>query len=50
MKELYYLPDDIGESKNIYAKRPDVIKRFTNAATALDADLGKNTRPVAQLP
>jgi arylsulfatase A-like enzyme len=49
VKELYYLPDDIGEKDNIYASRPDVVKRLKEAAMAFDADLLKKLRPPGQI-
>ena len=49
VKELYFLPDDIDESENIYEKRPDVVKRLMAAAEAFDAALLENSRPVAQI-
>ncbi len=50
VKALYYLPDDIDESENIYEKRPDVVKRLTAAALAFDDNLTRNSRPVTQVP
>jgi len=50
VKELYFLPEDIDESDNIYTKRPDVVRRLTEAAEAFDGELAKNIRPVAKIP
>jgi arylsulfatase A len=50
VKELYFLPDDIDESDNLYTKRPDVVKRLTEAAKAFDAELIKKSRPLGQVP
>jgi arylsulfatase A len=50
VKELYFLPDDIAEKNNLYEKRPDVVKRLREAAAAFDANLIKNSRPIAHVP
>lgn len=41
-KQLYNLADDIGESTNVAAAHPDVVKRLQNLASAMDNDLGIN--------
>jgi len=41
--ELYDLASDIGESKNIAAAHPDVVKRLQAVADATESDLGKMT-------
>ena len=48
VKELYYLPDDIGEKDNLYEKRPGVVKRLRTAASAFDEELIKHSRPVGR--
>ena len=50
VKELYFLPDDVDESDNIYTERPDVVKRLSAAASSFDAELAKNSRPVGKAP
>ena len=50
VKELYYLPDDVDESDNLYAERPDVVERLRAAASAFDAELAKNSRPAGRVP
>lgn len=50
VSELYFLPDDIDESDNLYAKMPEVVDRLKAAAAAFDADLMKDTRPVGRVP
>jgi arylsulfatase A len=46
--ELYYLPDDIGESVDLYSLNPDVVKRLREVADAFDAELTENVRPVGR--
>ena len=41
--ELYDLASDIGESKNLAAAHPDVVKRLQAIADATESDLGKTT-------
>jgi arylsulfatase A len=38
--KLYNLDDDIGESKDVAAKHPDVVKRLQALVAKMDADLG----------
>jgi len=45
VKELYYLPDDIDETDNIYSKKPEIVARLKDAASAFDTELVKNSRP-----
>jgi hypothetical protein len=49
VKKLYYLPEDIDENYNIYVERPEVVDRLQAAASAFDADLVKNSRPVGRV-
>lgn len=50
VKELYYLPDDIDETDNLYEKKPEVVNRLKSAASAFDTDLTANSRPVGKVP
>jgi hypothetical protein len=43
--ELYDLREDIGESKDLSADRPEIVSRLRKAADAYDADLKANSRP-----
>ncbi len=55
--ELYNLESDIGESKNLYDERPDVVERLQNAAATMRERLGddrlgiegKECRPVGRV-
>lgn len=38
--ELYNLKDDVGESKNVAASHPDIVRRLTELAELARADLG----------
>lgn len=38
--ELYNLKDDVGESKNVAASHPDIVRRLTDLAELARADLG----------
>ena len=44
--ELYYLPDDISESVNLYSLNADIVERLREAAEAFDAEVTANARPV----
>lgn len=46
VKELYYLPDDIGESDNVYSQYPDVVERLRAASEAFDREVTMNSRPM----
>jgi arylsulfatase A-like enzyme len=47
--ELYYLPDDIGESDNVFLLNPDVVDRLERAANEFDEEVTANARPVGQV-
>lgn len=38
--ELYHLGDDIGETKNVFAANPDVVRRLQGMVEAMRGDLG----------
>jgi len=40
MRELYDLVDDIGEERNVYDERPEIVKELEAVAAAARADLG----------
>jgi hypothetical protein len=46
VRELYFLPEDISESRDLFADRPDVVARLAAAAEAFDAEITANARPV----
>jgi arylsulfatase A-like enzyme len=48
VEELYYLPDDMSESTNLYSLNPDVVGRLQEAAEAFDAEVTANARPVGE--
>src|SRR5690606_1444747 len=39
-KQLYHLGDDIGESKDLAADRPEIVAKLQTLADAMDDDLG----------
>ncbi|MBL8212887.1 MAG: sulfatase [Bryobacterales bacterium] len=43
--ELYNLADDIGETRNVAAQHPDIVKRLTARLEAHRADLGDGDQP-----
>ena len=43
---LYNLEEDLGEKKNVAAKRPGVVKRLKGYMNEFERDLKKNSRPV----
>ena len=45
---LFDLDADPGETTNLAEQYPDVVSQLTEAATAFDADLKRNARPVGQ--
>jgi len=45
--ELYHLSDDIGETRNLAAERPDVVRRLLKLAECAREDLGDLNRPGA---
>jgi len=44
-KELYNLEEDIGETRNLAASNPEVVKRLSDYLAAFKEDLAKNKRP-----
>jgi arylsulfatase A-like enzyme len=44
--ELYRLANDIGETTNVAAKHPDVVKRLTGCLDEFEAEIRRNSRPV----
>lgn len=46
--EMYQLHDDIGESKDVAAKHPDVVARLKPMFAAFERDLAANSRPVGE--
>jgi hypothetical protein len=47
--ELYYLPDDIRESVNLYSVNADIVERLRGAAEAFDVEVTANARPVGEV-
>ncbi|GHC08287.1 sulfatase family protein [Cerasicoccus arenae] len=55
--ELYNLREDIGESKNVFAKHPEVVARLMKLVDACRADIGdsavgitgQNNRPIGRI-
>ena len=45
---LFDLDADPGETTDLVAQYPDVVSQLTEAATAFDADIKSNERPVGQ--
>jgi len=43
---LYNLADDIGESRNVAAKHPEVVARLKRYLDEFEVDIRKNSRPV----
>jgi arylsulfatase A-like enzyme len=48
VEELYYLPDDIRESVNLYSLNADIVERLRGAVEAFDAEVTANARPVGE--
>jgi len=48
VKKLYFLPDDPGESTNLYAGRRELVERLRQAAAAFDREVTANMRPVGE--
>ncbi len=44
--KLYHLGNDIGESRNVAAKHPDVVQRLNRYLDAFEEEIKKNARPV----
>jgi len=44
--QLYHLADDIGESKNVAAQHPEIVKRLIGVMVEFEADIRANSRPV----
>ena len=44
-RELYNLEEDVGETKNLAADNPEVVKRLSGYLAAYKEDLAKNKRP-----
>ena len=49
-KELYNLEEDVGETKNLAASNPEVVKRLSGYLAAYKEDLAKNSRPAGGPP
>jgi hypothetical protein len=47
IKGLCCLPDDIDDSNNIYAEKPEAVRRLR--AAAFDAELTKKSPPAGQV-
>jgi arylsulfatase A len=47
---LFDLDADPGETTNLAAQHPDLVLQLTEAATAFDADIKLNQRPIGQRP
>ena len=45
---LYNLEEDLGEKKNVAAKRPGVVKRLKGYMNEFERDLKKNSRPIGK--
>jgi len=50
VEELYFLGEDISESSDLFADRPDEVSRLRAAAAAFDAEITENARPVGEAP
>jgi arylsulfatase A len=48
VEELYFLAEDIAESRDLFRERPDVVNRLREAAEAFDAEITANARPVGE--
>ena len=48
--ELYDLEADLGETKNVGGKHPDVVKRLVALLERHREDIRKNSRPPARVP
>ena len=46
---LYNLDEDLGEKKNLAAKRPGVVKRLKGYMNEFERDLKKNSRPIGKV-
>jgi len=44
--QLFHLGKDIGETKNVAAKHPEIVARLTGYLSAFDAEIRSNSRPV----
>jgi len=47
---LYNLDEDIGESRNVAGRHPEVAERLTNRMQEFEARLKENSRPVGKHP
>ena len=47
--QLYNLAEDLGETNNVAADHPDIVKRLADAYTAHIAEIKKNRRPAGQV-
>jgi arylsulfatase A-like enzyme len=48
-EELYYLPEDVGETVDRYDDHPDVVERLRTAADRIEADIDTNSRPAGSV-
>lgn len=47
--QLYNLTDDIGETTNVAADHPEIVKQLTQYMDDFEAEMTKNTRPVGRI-
>lgn len=48
-KELYNLGADVGESRNLLARHPDIVRELETTAQAFNDELRRNVRPLGTL-
>jgi len=49
VRELYLLPNDMGEHNNIYEQKPEIVARLREVANDFDRELAENTRPLGEI-
>jgi hypothetical protein len=49
VRELYLLPEDMGEKNNSYEQQPEIVGRLREAADKFDRELTEKTRPLGQV-
>jgi len=48
VEELYFLEEDIAETRDLFTERPGEVDRLREAAAAFDAEITANARPVGE--
>jgi arylsulfatase A-like enzyme len=48
-EELYYLPEDVGETVDRHDDHPDIVERLRTAADRIEADIDTNSRPAGSV-